>query len=90
MRAWGLSELVSVSRVGSGDWPEEFTWRGRRRRVRKIEAFAEGKAAVRGVSSGWLRKFRLNTEDGLSCVLSHDRRRNRWIVEALFTTQRGG
>lgn len=89
MKAWGLTELVWVSKLGKGDWPEEFTWRGRRRRVRRIESCVPARDRDRPVGSTGSRRFRLMTEDGLSCVLSHDSERDRWMVEALYAT-RGG
>lgn len=86
MKAWRLAELVWVSKLRQGDWPEEFTWRGRRRKVRKIEAYEPAKDRYKPSD---LRRFRLRTEDGLLCVLAHDHQRNRWTVETLYATQGG-
>lgn len=89
MRAWGLAELVRVSRFGQGDWPQEFTWRGRRRRVQRIEAYEPGSTVgVPGMGDG-MRRFRLKTQDGLSCLLTHDLRRDRWTLAALYATSGG-
>lgn len=86
MKAWKLTELARVTEFGDGNWPREFTWRGRRRRVRRIEAF-EATRMKKDLSGGPAsRNFRLRTEDGLSCVLSHDLRRDCWTVERLFAT----
>jgi hypothetical protein len=90
MKAWGLTELVLVSKLGHGDWPEEFTWRGRRRKVRRIEAYESPQRSGTSGSAGGERHFRLKTEDGLSCVLAHDIRRDRWAVKRLYANSGGG
>lgn len=89
MKAWGLTELVSVSRLGLGDWPEEFTWRGRRRKVRRIESFQRGGDRERSAEGTGSRRFRLMTADGLACVVSHDPRRDRWTLEKLYSSSGG-
>jgi hypothetical protein len=89
MRAWGLAELVQVSRFSQGDWPQEFTWRGRRRWVQRIEAYEPGsREGVPGMSDG-SRRFRLKTQDGLSCLLNHDLKRDRWTVATLYASSGG-
>ena len=89
MRAWGLAELVSVSKLGQGEWPEEFTWRGRRRKVRRIEAYRMKGDYARSTDHAESRRFRLRTEDGLSCVISHDVQRNRWTLDRLYSSSGG-
>jgi hypothetical protein len=89
MKSWGLTELVQVSKLGHCDWPEEFTWRGRRRRVRRIDAYEPARRSGDTGVTGGERRFRLKTEDGLSCVISHDVRRDRWAVETLYATSGG-
>jgi hypothetical protein len=90
MKVWALTELVWVSKLGQGDWPEEFTWRGRRRKVRRIESYEPGGNRHQDASLARSRRFRLKTDGGLSCVLSHDLQRDRWTIEALYATQGGG
>jgi hypothetical protein len=89
MKAWGLTELVAVSKLGQGDWPEEFTWRGRRRKVRRIEAYRKRGAHGRSADYAGPRRFRLKTEDGLSCEISHDVQRDRWLLERLYSNSGG-
>jgi hypothetical protein len=89
MKAWGLAELVWVSKLGEGDWPLEFTWRGRRRKVRRIVSYQEKQVISEAKIGNSLRRFRLKTDDGLHCVLAHERRRDRWTLEQMFTS-RGG
>jgi hypothetical protein len=89
MKTWGLAELVWVSKLGAGDWPLEFTWRGRRRRVRRIMSYQTTEAVAQDTLDQGSRRFRLKTEDGLSCVLAHDMHRDRWMMEKMYTS-RGG
>ena len=86
MRDWELTELARVTEFGEGHWPREFTWRGRRRRVRRIETYKPSRLKKDLSGASVARRFRLKTDDGLSCVLSHDVRRDRWTVERLFAT----
>ena len=89
MKAWGLAELVQVSRFGQGNWPQEFTWRGRRRWVQRIEAYEpSSRVGVPGRNDG-ARRFRLKTQDGLSCLLTHDLKRDRWTVARLYASSGG-
>jgi hypothetical protein len=89
---------MSVSRVrlergaGTGEpihvWPNharaaplEFVWRGRRYRVRSLEAEAgERRSPHRG-----LRRFRVRTTDGLSCVLAQETIGGAWRIARLVS-----
>jgi hypothetical protein len=89
MKAWGLAELVWVSKLGEGDWPLEFTWRGRRRRVRRIESYELSQAVRQASIDTASRRFRLMTDDGLTCELSHDLSRDRWTMERMYASSGG-
>jgi hypothetical protein len=89
MKTWGLAEMVWVSKLGEGNWPLEFTWRGRRRKVRRIMSYQATEVVAQDATDNCPRRFRLKTEDGLSCVLAHDMRRDRWMIERMYAS-RGG
>jgi hypothetical protein len=88
MTAVDYGELVRVIPVASGIFPVEFTWRGRRHRVRSVERFdTETKPRHNGVMRR--RLFRLRTASGMRCLLSQDIERETWHLEKVLIG-RGG
>lgn len=81
-------ELVRVIPMATGAFPIEFTWRGRRHRVRSVEGFnTEIKPRHKGVIRR--RLFRLRTASGMRCLLSQDVERRTWHLEKVLIG-RGG
>lgn len=76
MRSLGLGERVVVGPRRRDGLPLEFTWRGRRHRVR--EATAEQAGARPGL--------RCRTESGLRCLLAHDPARGIWRLERIYSS----
>jgi hypothetical protein len=81
-----MGEPVGVIRGGGGVWPSEFTWRGQRHRIRRVEAFrwveANGGDA-RGA------RIRLRTSSGLRCWLSQEPGRDIWRIERVLDCSGG-
>lgn len=73
MRALDLGERVVVGLRRGDGLPLEFTWRGRRHRVREA-------SAVAGARQG----LRCRTESGLRCLLAHDAARGVWRLERIY------
>ncbi len=84
MRTIKTSERIRVHRKGLDAIPLEFSWRGRRYAVRRIE-WMRG-TGVR-VSEG--KTYQLQTVQGLKCRISHDERGDIWRVEHILG-QAGG
>ncbi|MCJ7511578.1 MAG: hypothetical protein MUO23_01255 [Anaerolineales bacterium] len=63
------------------DLPSEFTWRGKRHVVRRLERM---QSAVR---QG---RYHLTTADGLRCIVSQDHERRTWHIERVLPNQSGG
>lgn len=76
MRSLDLGERVVVGTRRRDGLPLEFTWRGRRHRVR--EATAEPAGARAGL--------RCRTESGLRCLLAHDPARGIWRLERIYSS----
>jgi hypothetical protein len=78
-----MGEPVHVTRGPGGSWPSEFTWRGRRHRVRRVESFhwVEAKA-VEGKTR--VMRIRLRTTGGMRCWLSQDPGRDLWRIERVL------
>ncbi|MGH2606224.1 MAG: hypothetical protein ACRDG5_06500 [Anaerolineales bacterium] len=74
MRALNLGERVIVGIRRRDGWPLEFTWRGRRHRVREATA----------VQAGARPGLRCRTESGLRCLLAHDPAAGVWRLERIF------
>lgn len=88
MTAVEYGELVRVIPVASGTFPTEFTWRGKRHRVRSVERFdTETRQRRSGVTRR--RLFRLRTASGMRCLLSQDIERETWHLEKVLMG-RGG
>jgi hypothetical protein len=79
MKSIGMGERVQVAVAGQGV-PAEFTWRGRRHRIRAIEALR--------VESGrpGHRNLRCRTDAGLRCWLAHEAGRDIWRIERVLPT----
>ncbi|HEY44146.1 MAG TPA: hypothetical protein G4O11_09210 [Anaerolineae bacterium] len=81
-------ELVTVVPLTCGKLPLEFTWRGRRHRVRSVESFhTETKSHRNGVIQR--RFFRLRTASGMRCLLSQEVERETWHLEKVLINQGG-
>jgi len=65
--------------------PSEFVWRGRRYRVRAMEAARDGSP----ISGNSLRRFRVRTTNGLSCVLSQEVPGGAWRLDRLVSAGGG-
>lgn len=64
-----ISEPIAVHLLGGGGLPLEFSWRGRRHRVRRVLGLARAGG------------YRLRTASGLCCLISQ--RAGRWQLERL-------
>jgi hypothetical protein len=83
-----MGEPVWMARLKDGI-PLEFTWRGRRHRVRSAElsrqpALPLGRRSSRGAQP---RRYRLQTAEGLRCEVSEDPRRGLWTMEKVFSAR---
>jgi hypothetical protein len=88
MTAVEYGELVRVVPMAFGIFPTEFTWRGRRHRVRSVERFdTETELCHNGVMRR--RLYRLRTASGMRCLLSQDIERETWHLEKVLIG-RGG
>jgi hypothetical protein len=63
--------------------PQEFTWRGRRYSVQRIERMTP-MANERTAPGSRKEFFVLQTKQGLRCRISHDRGRDIWRLEQLL------
>ena len=70
-RAVKLHERVQVHVEGSGGLPLEFSWRGRRHRVRAV---LEGPGRERS-------RFIVRTASGMRCTLAHEPDPRAWRIE---------
>ncbi len=66
-----IGEPIRVHAVGVGDAPSEFSWRGRRHRVRRV---------LRLVEQG---RYQLRTHSGLLCQIS--RSPAFWQIDRLLS-----
>ena len=88
MIAYQFSEMVRVDSTPGSFYPVEFTWRGRRHRVRSIETYrTENKQSWQGVVIH--RLFRLRTTSGMRYLLSQDVARNIWHVDEVHSGSGG-
>lgn len=76
-------ERIRVHRTVMDAIPQEFTWRGRRYSVQRIEQ-ASPRAHERGMPG--LRKefYVLQTKQGLRCRISHEPGRGIWRLEQML------
>ncbi len=88
MKVIGFGETLWVAASAGDALPAEFTWRGRRHRVRRIERFRMETYPSR---NGLVRRrfFRLRTASGMRCLVSQDVDRDTWRMEKVVTS-RGG
>ncbi len=84
MRVIETSERIRVHRRGLDAIPLEFSWRGRRYAVRRIEWMRQAGERAR---SG--KTYQLQTVQGLKCRVSHDEQGDIWRVDHILG-QRGG
>jgi len=72
---------LAVRPGGPAALPEEFTWRGRRHIVRRLERL-----------TGLVRadRFRITTVDGLRCIVRQDPAQNGWHLERVLPGCQGG
>ncbi len=77
----GEGELVSVACASTSAAPRVFTWRGRRYKVRSVEAF-QAPGGEAGADRQW---FRVRAQCGLRALLSHDLRTRRWRMEGVLS-----
>jgi hypothetical protein len=85
MKAIQSEERIHVHRTQFRSLPREFTWRGRRYMVQRIERTG---SPTRAPAGGETRKdfFVLQTRQGLRCRISHDRRHEIWRLEQLLSS----
>ncbi|HLE22900.1 MAG TPA: DUF6504 family protein [Anaerolineales bacterium] len=84
-RGAGVGEPIHVWPSHGSTAPEEFVWRGRRYRVRALQA-AHGELATSGVAS---RRFHVRTTNGLACVLAHDADGDAWRMDRVISSGGG-
>jgi hypothetical protein len=84
----GFGEVVRVSTPGTAAVPEEFTWRGRRHRIRSVEDYQM--KTGRGRNGSYKRHvYRLRTSSGMHCQLSLDVGRGAWRMDKIFARKGG-
>lgn len=78
-RTAGSGEPVHVWLRASGGIPDEFIWRGRRHRVRTVEAIPAGgpREPGRGL------RMKVVTSTGLHCILRQDPAIGSWSIDRL-------
>lgn len=84
-RGAGAGEPIHVWPSQAGMAPAEFVWRGRRYRIRAVEA-AGGEAPP---ASGTSRRYHVRTTNGLACILSHDAGAGSWRMDRLVPSGGG-
>jgi hypothetical protein len=84
----GVGEMVRVVPKGRGKIPVEFTWRGTRHLIRRIEGYRrEYHHRQGGVSE--LRYFHLRTSSGMRLMLAQDVDQGAWHVAGVLMDQGG-
>ena len=76
-----LRGRLVVRAAGPTALPTEFTWRGERHLVHRLERLPK---TARGG------RYRLTTTDGLRCVVVVDRERSTWHLERVLPGLQGG
>lgn len=79
MRAIKTNERIRVHRQGMNAIPLEFSWRGRRYDVRRVE-----KMGGASEKSNRGRTYQLQTVQGLKCRISHEERGDIWRFEHIL------
>jgi len=85
-RRFAPAQPIAVRVRPGGDLPAAFRWRGRTRRVRRVEEGWELVAAWWRGGPGAVRRgyFRLVTREGLRCVIYRDLGSGRWFLEQVL------
>ena len=81
----GRGEVVKMGDLFPGGIPTCFAWRGRRHRIRSMEAVPPSYRRGRGESKA-RDFFQIRTTDGLRCRLSRGKRRGDWRMERVVAT----
>jgi hypothetical protein len=83
MNGWLVGEVVHISSSTNTGMPMEFSWRGRRHRVKRVEDY---RATTRSHPSVNRKQssYALRTARGLRCVLSLDERRGIWVMDRVL------
>ena len=81
MNGLQLGGRLAVHLLGPRAMPLEFSWRGRRHVVRRVERLR------RPARPG---RYQLITADGLCCIVTQDRERCTWHLERVLPSVRGG
>jgi hypothetical protein len=84
-RGAGAGEPIHVWPTHAHAAPLEFVWRGKRYRVRSLEADAGDSRSTRL----GLRRFRVRTTSGLSCVLAQETVGGAWRIDRLVPSGGG-
>ena len=84
-RGAGVGEPIRVWPAHGSTAPAEFVWRGRRYRVRALQA-AAGEQAPTGAGPC---RFHVRTTSGLSCVLARDADGGAWRIDRLIPSGGG-
>lgn len=89
MTGWQVGEVVHMSGGMPSGWPREFTWRGRRHRVRRVDGY-RSQFRSHAHENSERRYYTLRTSGGLRCVLTQDVRRGIWTMDRVLTKSGGG
>jgi hypothetical protein len=76
-----LRGRLDVRATGPAALPLEFTWRGKRHLVQRLERLPNKQRGGR---------YQLTTTDGLRCVVLQDRELSTWHLERVLPSLRGG
>lgn len=89
MTGWLVGEVVHLSGGVRSDLPNEFTWRGRRHRVRRVEGY-QLRTQIHAHETSRRKYYTLRTVNGLRCVLAQDVNRGIWTIDRVLTNGGGG
>jgi hypothetical protein len=81
-----FGEFVHVARKNKSGIPDEFLWRGRRHRIRRLESYRDERRRTRNATR-LHRIFLIHTASGHRCVISHDVDGDTWRMEHLYLTE---
>jgi hypothetical protein len=79
----GQGEVVTVGEFFAGKMPVSFAWRGRKHRIRWMEAGSSGSRRKRQEATT-RDYFQVRTVEGLRCWLSKGKRRGDWRMEKVL------
>jgi hypothetical protein len=83
---FNFGEFVHVARKRKSGIPDEFLWRGRRHRIRRLESCRDERRRTRDATR-LHRLFLIRTTSGLRCVISHDVDGDTWRMEHMYPTE---